>query len=486
MGTSVAELETAEKQGFDTGIRAVHPFDQDWTLPVYVANFILMDYGTGAIFGCPSGDQRDLDFARKYELPVVPVVLPPGEDAATFAIKDKAFDGDGTMINSRSSTASTPRQPSTRRRSGWRRRSSARSRSAQRKVNYRLRDWGISRQRYWGCPIPVIHCEECGIVPVPDEDLPVKLPEDATFDKPGNPLDRHPTWKHVEVPELRRPARRETDTMDTFVDSSWYFVRFTGPHAKTPVDKKAAAYWLPVDQYIGGIEHAILHLLYSRFFTRAMCDTGHLELTSNVREPFARAVHAGHGHARDLQVASTATGCCRREVRIEGEGDARKAFEIATGEPAVDRLDREDVEVEQEHRSTPTTSSPTTAPTAPAGSCCPTARPSATSSGRTPASTGARRFVQRIWRLVDEGADTAAPKDAPKPAALRPRGDSPCAAPPTRRSTRSARTSRACASTWPWPRSTSSQMFSGSALAKAGRQGLGLGHARGRSSCWCR
>ncbi|MDP1911550.1 MAG: leucine--tRNA ligase, partial [Hyphomicrobium sp.] len=287
MGTSVAELETAEKQGFDTGIRAVHPFDKDWTLPVYVANFILMDYGTGAIFGCPSGDQRDLDFARKYDLPFKPVILPPGEDATTFAITDKAFDGDGTMFNSSfldglDTTAAFDE-------------TAARLEKAKlgkkpvgaRKVNYRLRDWGISRQRYWGCPIPVIHCEKCGTVPVPDEDLPVELPTDATFDKPGNPLDRHPTWKHVKCPSCGGAALRETDTMDTFVDSSWYFVRFTGPHAKTPVDKEAAAYWLPVDQYIGGIEHAILHLLYSRFFTRAISDTGHLQLTSNVREPFS-------------------------------------------------------------------------------------------------------------------------------------------------------------------------------------------------------
>ena len=229
MGTSVADLETAEKQGFDTGIRAVHPFDKTWMLPVYVANFILMDYGTGAIFGCPSGDQRDLDFARKYELPVVPVILPPGEDAATFAIKDKAFDGDGTMINSHFLDGLDTKEPSRRRRSAWRRRSSAGKPVGKRKVNYRLRDWGISRQRYWGCPIPVIHCKDCGVVPVPDKDLPVTLPDDATFDKPGNPLDRHPTWKHVKCPTCGERAVRETDTMDTFVDSSWYFVRFTAP-----------------------------------------------------------------------------------------------------------------------------------------------------------------------------------------------------------------------------------------------------------------
>src|SRR5688572_15758404 len=278
MGTSVAELETAEKQGFDTGIRAVHPFDKDWTLPVYVANFILMDYGTGAIFGCPAGDQRDLDFARKYDLPFKPVILPPGEDAATFAIKDKAFDGDGTMINSSFLDGLDTKAAFDDAAARLEKAKLGKKPVGARKVNYRLRDWGISRQRYWGCPIPIIHCEKCGTVPVPDADLPVELPADATFDKPGNPLDRHPTWKHVKCPSCGGEARRETDTMDTFVDSSWYFVRFTAPHAKTPVDKTEAAYWLSVDQYIGGIEHAILHLLYSRFFTRALCDTGHLKL----------------------------------------------------------------------------------------------------------------------------------------------------------------------------------------------------------------
>ncbi len=333
MGTSVAELETAEKQGFDTGIRAVHPFNKDWTLPVYVANFILMDYGTGAIFGCPSGDQRDLDFARKYDLPFTPVILPPGEDAATFAINDKAFDGEGTMINSSFLDGLDTKAAFEEAAKRLEKAKLGKKPVGARKVNYRLRDWGISRQRYWGCPIPVIHCEKCGTVPVPDEDLPVELPKDATFDKPGNPLDRHPTWKYVKCPSCGGEARRETDTMDTFVDSSWYFVRFTGPHAKTPVDKEAAAYWLPVDQYIGGIEHAILHLLYSRFFTRAICDTGHLKLTSNVREPFSALFTQGmvthetykSRHGGWLQPS---------QVRLEGEGGARKAFEISTGERA--------------------------------------------------------------------------------------------------------------------------------------------------------
>jgi len=281
-GTSLAALETAEKKGMDTGIRVRHPFDPSWELPVYIANFVLMDYGTGAIFGCPSGDQRDLDFARKYGLPVVPVVMPADADAASFSIGDTAYDGDGVMINSRfldgMSTEDAFQTVATK----LSETSLGNAPQAERKVNFRLRDWGISRQRYWGCPIPVIHCDDCGVLPVPKKDLPVRLPDDVTFDQPGNPLDRHATWRHVACPQCGKDARRETDTMDTFVDSSWYFARFTAPWKNQPTDPVAANHWLPVDQYIGGIEHAILHLLYSRFFTRAMRETGHLD----VKEPF--------------------------------------------------------------------------------------------------------------------------------------------------------------------------------------------------------
>ena len=277
LGTSVEAVETAEKRGFDTGLRVNHPF-MDKSFPVWIANFVLMDYGTGALFGCPSGDQRDLDFAHKYALPVTPVVLPEGKDQADFTITSTAYTGDGTMINSGFLDGQSTEQA----------RKSAIARLqdlgvGQGVVNWRLRDWGISRQRYWGCPIPVIHCDTCGAVPVPDEQLPVKLPEDVTFDKPGNPLDHHPTWKHTTCPCCGKPATRETDTFDTFVDSSWYFARFTAPHAPTPTVREAADGWLAVDQYIGGIEHAILHLLYARFFTRAMHRTGNL----NVDEPFA-------------------------------------------------------------------------------------------------------------------------------------------------------------------------------------------------------
>ena len=277
-GTSLAALETAEKKGIDTGIRVKHPLDPSWELPVYVANFVLMEYGTGAIFGCPSGDQRDLDFARKYDLPVVAVVMPADGDATSFDIGDTAFTDDGVMINSRflDGLSTTEAFEDVANRLSSQQLNGAAQ--GERKVNFRLRDWGISRQRYWGCPIPVIHCDDCGVVPVPKKDLPVKLPDDVSFDKPGNPLDRHASWRHVACPCCGKDARRETDTMDTFVDSSWYFARFTAPWEDNPTDPAVASHWLPVDQYIGGIEHAILHLLYSRFFTRAMQETGHVGL----------------------------------------------------------------------------------------------------------------------------------------------------------------------------------------------------------------
>ena len=278
-GTSEVAVETGEKRGYDTGLRVKHPFIEGATYPVWIANFVLMEYGTGAIFGCPAHDQRDLDFARKYGLPVPAVVLPAGEDAANFSVGDVAFTDAGTIINSgflnglAAPTAAKPAAIARLEELGV----------GKGLVNWRLRDWGVSRQRYWGCPIPVIHCDACGIVPVPAAQLPVVLPDDVTFDKPGNPLDHHPTWKHVACPQCAKPARRETDTFDTFVDSSWYFARFCSPGAAVPVTQAAVDHWLPVDQYIGGIEHAILHLLYSRFFVRAMHQTGHVK----VDEPFA-------------------------------------------------------------------------------------------------------------------------------------------------------------------------------------------------------
>ncbi len=330
-GTSVIEIEKGEKLGFDTGLKVRHPLDPDWLVPVWIANFVLMDYGTGAIFGCPSGDQRDLDFARKYQLPVIPVVLPEGTDAATFKIENVAADGDGTMINSRFldglSTADAfqkvAEKLATERLEG--------RPVGRRQVRFRLKDWGISRQRYWGCPIPVIHCETCGAVPVPEKDLPVELPEDATFDKPGNPLERHPTWKNCTCPQCGKPARRETDTMDTFVDSSWYYGRFTASDAATAIDAKAANYWLPVDQYIGGIEHAILHLLYSRFFWRAMGEAG--AAPASVKEPFEALFTQGMV-THETYKSDSGAWLLPTEVAIEGEGEARRATEIATGQPA--------------------------------------------------------------------------------------------------------------------------------------------------------
>ena len=345
MGTSVADLESAEKKGFDTGIRALHPFDKDWLVPVYVANFILMDYGTGAIFGCPAGDQRDLDFARKYELPVIPVILPPGADAATFEIGREAVDGDGTMINSRFLDGLSTKDAFDRAAQELEGKTLGNQPVGQRKVNYRLRDWGISRQRYWGCPIPIIHCEDCGVVPVPAADLPVRLPDDATFDKPGNPLDRHPTWKHVKCPKCAGPARRETDTMDTFVDSSWYYARFTNPHADVPVDKDAANYWLPVDQYIGGIEHAILHLLYSRFFYRAISDTGHG--SKNLREPFAALFTQGMV-THETYKSEAGAWLLPTEVKLRGRRRQPPRHRGGDGRARRHRLHREDVEVEEE------------------------------------------------------------------------------------------------------------------------------------------
>ena len=279
LGTSEAAIEQAEKRGRDTGLRALHPFDNGIELPVYVANFVLMDYGSGAIFGCPGHDQRDLDFARAYGLPVLPVVCPPDADPAGFEIGSEAYTGDGRLINS--SFLDGLDVPEAKRRMGERLEAQG---SGERTVQYRLRDWGVSRQRYWGCPVPVIHCSACGIVPVPRDDLPVTLPDDVTFDAPGNPLDRHPTWKHVACPSCGGPAERETDTFDTFFESSWYFARYCSPDVEDrPFDREAVDYWMPVDQYIGGVEHAVLHLLYSRFFTRAMKECGYI----GIEEPFA-------------------------------------------------------------------------------------------------------------------------------------------------------------------------------------------------------
>ncbi|MCX8999505.1 leucine--tRNA ligase [Rhizobiaceae bacterium BDR2-2] len=408
-GTSLAALETAEKKGIDTGIRVRHPFDPSWELPVYVANFVLMEYGTGAIFGCPAGDQRDLDFARKYGLPVTPVVMPADGDAATFAIGDEAYDGDGVMINSRFLDGLTTERAFEEVAGRLTAATLGDAPQGERKVNFRLRDWGISRQRYWGCPIPVIHCEVCGIVPVPKKDLPVKLPDDVTFDVPGNPLDRHPTWRHVACPCCGKDARRETDTMDTFVDSSWYFTRFTAPWENEPTDPQAANHWLPVDQYIGGIEHAILHLLYSRFFTRAMRETGHLDVKEPFRGLFTQGmvVHetysAGEGTAREWIAPA--------DLRFEEADGQRRAFLLTSGEEvkigSIEKMSKSKKNVVDPDDIIASYGADTARFFVLSDS--PPDRDVIWSEAGV---EGAHRFVQRVWRLISEAADTLRNADA--------------------------------------------------------------------------
>ncbi|API60094.1 leucine--tRNA ligase [Tardibacter chloracetimidivorans] len=383
-GTAAADIETAEKKGFDTGLSVVHPLDPDWKLPLFVANFVLMDYGTGAVFGCPAHDQRDLDFARKYALPVKRVVA--GGDDPEAPVGDEAYTGPGRLINSGfidglsiedAKKAVIARAES----EGW----------GQGTTVWRLRDWGVSRQRYWGTPIPIIHCEVCGVVPVPRKQLPVLLPEDVTFDVPGNPLDRHPSWKHVECPQCGKPARRETDTLDTFVDSSWYFIRFASQPGDKPFDKKVAEQWLPVAQYIGGVEHAILHLLYARFWTRALRHIGMLD----VAEPFTglftqgMVTHETYKSAegqwlspddvekRDGQLVEIATGAPASAGRVEKMSKSKK--NVIDPSPIIDQYGADAVRWFMLSDSPPE-------------------RDLAWSEAGI---EGAWRFVQRVWRLVD-------------------------------------------------------------------------------------
>jgi len=403
MGTTAAELETQAKKGYDTNLRVKHPVVEGAELPVYIANFIVMEYGTGAIFGCPAHDQRDLEFARAYGLPVVPVVLPPDADAKSFAIADEAYTGDGTLINSAFLDGLSVEAAKERIAEHLTGKSVKSALQGERRTEFRLRDWGISRQRYWGCPIPMIHCETCGIVPVPEQDLPVKLPEDVTFGGTGNPLDRHPTWKHVTCPQCGGAATRETDTMDTFVDSSWYFARFCSPQATVPTDSNAVGYWLPVDQYIGGVEHAILHLLYARFFTRAMHKTGH----SPIDEPFKGLFTQGmvtHETYKDAQ----GKWVTPKEVSLR-DG---KVVHAATGEPITIGP------VESMSKSKKNVVDPDDIIGAYGAdtarwfmlSDTPPERDIEWTAGGV---EGAYRFLQRVWRVVNEAAEKGGGGSAP-------------------------------------------------------------------------
>ncbi len=403
-GTSAAVIEQLEKKGFDTGLKAKHPFIDGLELPVWVANFVLIDYGTGAIFGCPAHDQRDFDFATKYALPIRTVVSPDGD--ASFKVGAEPYVGPGKIVNSGFLDGLDVEDA--KKKVGERLKADGNGEST---TIWRLRDWLISRQRYWGCPIPVVHCDSCGVVPVKAEDLPVKLPDDVSFDKPGNPLDHHPTWKHVGCPTCGKPARRETDTCDTFVDSSWYFARFCSPRAAEPVAREAGDYWMPVDQYVGGVEHAILHLLYSRFFTRAMKKTGH----ANLDEPFAGLFTQGMVCHESYK---SAAGKWLYPEEIERKQDG-SVVETATGQPVT--VGRREVMSKSKKNVV-----------APARIIdeygADTARlfmlsdspPERDLEWSEAGVDGAFRFVQRLWRDVTEPETPFAAKGATKPASLSP------------------------------------------------------------------
>ncbi|MFC3691366.1 leucine--tRNA ligase [Chenggangzhangella methanolivorans] len=410
-GTSVAVLETAEKKGYDTGLKVRHPFDPAWEVPVYVANFVLMDYGTGAIFGCPAHDQRDYDFASKYGLPITPVVAPEGADPASL-IETSAYDGDGVLVNSQfldGMSVDDAKEEVARRLEAE---TLDATPVAQRKVNWRLRDWGVSRQRYWGCPIPIIHCDACGVVPVPIDQLPVRLPEEVSFDRPGNPLDRDDAWRNVPCPSCGAPARRETDTMDTFVDSSWYFARFTSPHATTPTEPEVANRFLPVDQYIGGVEHAILHLLYARFFTRAMQATGHV----GVEEPFAGLFTQGmvvHETYKDASGAWVAPA----DIRLSEADGVRSATKLSNGEPveigSIEKMSKSKKNVVDPNDIIETYGADTARWFVLSDS-----PPDRDVIWTEAGVDGASKRVQRIWRLANEAAAKGALVGAAAPAEL--------------------------------------------------------------------
>ena len=384
-GTSAAEMETAEKKGYATGLEVVHPLDPEWRLPVYIANFVLMDYGTGAIFGVPGHDQRDFEFAKQYHLPIRRVVASaPGK--ADEPIGDEAENAPGIAVNSRFLDGLTTEQAAAEvirraEEAGW----------GKGTVQYRLRDWGVSRQRYWGTPIPIIHCDKCGPQPVPHDQLPVVLPEDIDFEKPGNPLDRHPTWKQVRCPNCGGDATRETDTLDTFVNSSWYFIRFASQPADKPFDRTEAEKWLPVAQYIGGVEHAILHLLYARFWTRALQRLGRI----GIDEPF-RGLFTQGMVTHETYQAADGSWLSPDEVRRNGddwvhiesghpvtpgrvEKMSKSKRNTVDPEPIVDRYGADAVRWFMLSDSPPE-------------------RDLEWSEGGI---EGAARFVQRVWRLVN-------------------------------------------------------------------------------------
>ncbi|MBO0347145.1 leucine--tRNA ligase [Roseibium sp. CAU 1637] len=407
IGTSAEAIETAEKRGFDTGLKVKHPLDDSIELPVYVANFILMDYGTGAIFGCPAHDQRDLDFARKYELPVTAVVLPKDADPVSFTVADEAFTDDGTIFNSGfldGLSISDAKNEVAKKLEDARINGKP---QGERQINYRLRDWGISRQRYWGCPIPVIHCDDCGVVPEKPENLPVKLPDDINFDKPGNPLDRHPTWRNATCPKCGKDALRETDTMDTFVDSSWYFARFTSPRCENPTEPQAANDWLPVDQYIGGIEHAILHLLYSRFFTRAMQKVGALD----VKEPFKGLFTQGMV-THETYKSEDGKWLSPAEIVISETDSGRTAVHAETGAP-VSIGSIEKMSKSKKNTVDPTDIIETYGADTARWFVLSDSPPERDVIWTEEGVQGAWRFVQRVWRLVQEIADQTEAKPAP-------------------------------------------------------------------------
>jgi len=405
-GTSEADLEKAEKLGVDLGVRVRHPFDPERTVPVWAANFVLSTYGSGAIFGCPAHDQRDLDFARKYGLPVLPVVRPEGA-GDDFAVADEAWVGPGKLFNS--AFLDGLEIEAAKAEAIARVEAAGQGKGA---TVYRLRDWGVSRQRYWGCPIPIIHCDSCGAVPVPDAQLPVELPEDVTFDVPGNPLARHPAWKHVKCPSCGADAVRETDTLDTFVDSSWYFARFADPTAAEPIGAEAANRWLPVDQYIGGVEHAVLHLLYARFISRALSDAGLMD----VREPFAglftqgMVVHETYRRADGAWVEPT-------DVEILTEGGVRRARQLSTGEP-VTIGDIEKMSKSKKNVVAPAEILDTHGVDAGRLFVLSDSPPERDVQWTPGGLEGAGRFVQRVWTLFD-GHDPAKPGDPAADEALR-------------------------------------------------------------------